>query len=164
MVDDSNFDIRKRKGIINNKVREYDFEKWKERMGRKVTLKMYSEKSVPKRENFYDGDWGSRLLFRARTNSLEVGDRTYRFNDTTYKTCLRFDMRVDETVEYIMAECPAYEVDRERVIMEYKGFLGEHYFRDLVELEEKGLSYLLGITEDVPLQVVEITKTFLCQE
>ena len=47
--------------------------------------------------------------------------------------------------------------------MEYKGFLGGNKFRDLVELEDKGLSYLLGITEDVPLQVVEITKTFLCQ-
>ena len=47
--------------------------------------------------------------------------------------------------------------------MEYKGFLGENKFRDLVELEDKGLSYLLGIREDVPLQVVEITKTFLCQ-
>ena len=32
-----------------------------------------------------------------------------------------------------------------------------------MELEDKGLSYLLGITEDVPVQVVEITKTFLCQ-
>ena len=47
--------------------------------------------------------------------------------------------------------------------MEYKGFLGENKFRDLVELEDKGLSYLLGITKDVPLQVVEITKTFSCQ-
>ena len=47
--------------------------------------------------------------------------------------------------------------------MEYKGFLGENKFRDLVELEDKGLGYLLGINEDVPLQVVEITKGFLFQ-
>ena len=122
---------------------------------------MYLEKSVPQKENFYNGDWGSRLLFRARTNSLEVRDRTYRFNETREKTCLGCNMGVDETVEHIMAECPAYDGDK--VIREYKGILGEDKFRELVELEDKGLSFLLGIAENVPVQVVEITKTYLCQ-
>ena len=72
-------------------------------------------------------------------------------------------MGVDETVEHIMAECPAYDGDRDKVIREYKGILGEDKFRELVELEDKGLSYLLGIAENVPVQVVEITKTYLCQ-
>ena len=138
-------------------------EKWKDRIGRKATLKMYSEKSVPQKENFYNGDWGSSLLFRARTNSLEVGDRTYRFNETREKTCLGCNMGVDETVEHIMAECPAYDGDRDKVIREYKEILGEVKFRELVELEDKGLSFLLGIAENVPVQVVEITKTYLCQ-
>ena len=65
-------------------------------------------------------------------NSLEVGD-------TRDKTCLRCDMRVNETVEHTLAECPAYEIDRDKLIMEYKGFLGENKFRDLVELEDKRL-------------------------
>ena len=41
----------------------------------------------------------------------------------------------------------------------FKGILGENKFR---ELEDRGFSFLLGITEDVPLHVVEITN-FLCQ-
>ena len=72
-------------------------------------------------------------------------------------------MGVDESVEHILAECPAYDVDRDTVIREYKGILGEDKFRELVELEDKGLSFLLGIAENVPVQVVEITKTYLCQ-
>ena len=35
--------------------------------------------------------------------------------------------------------------------------------REFIKLEDMGLSFLLLIAEDVPLQVIEITKTFLCQ-
>ena len=66
-------------------------------------------------------------------------------------------MRVDKTVEHILAECPAYEVDRDKVIREYKGIMGEDKFREVGWLED------MGIAEDVPMQVIEITKTFLCQ-
>jgi len=59
-----------------------------------------------------------------------------------------------ETVEHILAE---YEVDWDKVIREYKEIMGEDKFR---ELEDKGFNFLIGIAEDVPLQVVEITKTF----
>ena len=76
---------------------------------------MYSEKSVPKRGNFYNEDWGSRILFSARTNSLEVGNWIYLFNETRDKTCSRCNMGVNETVEHILAECTAYEVDRDKV-------------------------------------------------
>ena len=138
-------------------------EKWKEGICRKATLKMYSEKSIPKKKKIYNGHWVCKLLFRARKNSLEVRDRTYRFNETRDKTCLECNMGVDESGKHIIAECPAYDVDRYKVIREYKGMLGEEKFRELVELEDKGLSFLLGIAEDVLLQVNEITKTFLCQ-
>ena len=87
----------------------------------KVTLKIFSEKSVRKRINFYNGVWGCRLLFMARTNSLEAGNRNYRFNETKDKTCLRCNIRVDESVEHILTECPAYEVDMDKLIREYKG-------------------------------------------
>ena len=83
-------------------------------------------------------------------------------------------MRVDESVVHLLAECPAYYVDRDcfclspthptpgiepgsEVIRQYKGILG----KDKLELKEKGLSFLRAIVEDVPLQLVEITKTFI---
>ena len=50
--------------------------------GKLVSLKLYSLKGKPKRELFYNEDWGSSLLFKARSNSFEVNDRTYRFRES----------------------------------------------------------------------------------
>ena len=118
--DDTNYDTRKWKGLIKNKVIILLFFHnifhtilqcivWKsgKRDKQEGDSKMYSEKSIPKREKFYNGDWRSRLLFSARTNSLEVEDRTYRFDESRDKICLRCYMRVDETEEHTLVECLA---------------------------------------------------------
>ena len=64
------------KVLINNKVRVFGLEKWMMGMENKSFLKLYSLKGKPKRELFYNEDWGSSLLFKARSNSFEVNDRT----------------------------------------------------------------------------------------
>ena len=65
---------------INKKTRQYGLNKWKEEMRNKTTLQNYGEmKETPRKELFYDGSYGSSLLFKARTNSLEVNRRTWRW-------------------------------------------------------------------------------------
>ena len=45
------------------------------------TIKLYSNKATLKKEVFFNGNWGSALLFKTRSNQLEINDRTYRLND-----------------------------------------------------------------------------------
>ena len=48
-------------------------------MERKNSLRWYKIKEKPKRENMYDGSWESRLLFKARTDSLEINEKRRRW-------------------------------------------------------------------------------------
>jgi hypothetical protein len=48
--------------------------------GEKSTLEWFMRKKCPKPEIFYGGCYGSELLFKARSKSLEVNGRTYRWN------------------------------------------------------------------------------------
>ena len=46
---------------------------------------------------------------------------------------------------------------------EYKGILGESKFREIINVEDNGLGFLLGIGNQTPISVVEISKAFLCE-
>ena len=91
-----------------NKVKDYGLLKWKQGMGNKSTLKMYSEKVAPRKKLFYSGNKGSSLLFKTRTNSLEANDRTYRFNESRETICKMCNMQVEETSDHLLAECPTF--------------------------------------------------------
>ena len=69
--DINDFSEKKWKVLINNKVKQV----W---AGDMESRKFYSNKSTPKKEVFFNGNWGSVLLFKARSISLEINDRTYR--------------------------------------------------------------------------------------
>ena len=161
--DENVYDMRKWKGIINNKVKDYGLLKWKQGIGNKSTLKMYSEKAAPRKEVFYSGNKGSSLLFKARTNSLEVNDRTYRFNENRERLCKMCNMGVEETLDHLIVECPVYDIARVKTMGEYKGILGESKFREIINVEDNGLGFLLGIGNQTPISVVEISKAFLCE-
>ena len=51
----------------------------------KVTLEWYANRECPNYVRYYDGSVGSQLLFKARTQSLEVNARTYRWNENRKK-------------------------------------------------------------------------------
>ena len=159
------YDERKWKGIINNKVKEHGLLKWKQGMERKNTLKMYSQKAAPKKEIFYSGDMGSSLLFKARTNSLEINDRTYRYNESRDKLCKMCNRRAEETLDHLITDCSAYDSARDIAISKYKGILGESRFREIIdsEVDENGLGFLLGIGNETPNSVVDVSKKLLCQ-
>ena len=46
--------------------------KWKQGMSGKSTLKWHVSKAKPRLERIYDGSYSSELLFRSRSQSLEV--------------------------------------------------------------------------------------------
>ena len=135
------------KVLINNKVREFGLEKWKMGMENKSSLKLYSSKGKPKKEIFYNGDWGSSLLFKARSNSLEVNDRTYRFRESRDRNCMVCNMRVRETLDHLFVECPAYEQARDGVTRDFKDLLGENEFREIISSDDNGLGFFLGLVE-----------------
>ena len=72
---------------INAKVQEIGLKKWRDGIAMKETLNWYSYKQCPKQEIFYNGDEGSSLLYKCRTQSLEVNFRTYRWNEERTKLC-----------------------------------------------------------------------------
>ena len=44
-------------------------------MEKKKSLRWYKNKENPKNEKIYNGSWESTLLFKARTDSLEVNQK-----------------------------------------------------------------------------------------
>ena len=69
---------------------------------------------------------------------------------------------VEETIKHVMTECEGYSEAMGWAINEYKIILGLNKFREVIEQgEENGIAFLLGLEENVPLSVVEITKKYL---
>ena len=55
--------------VIDKKVKELGYRKWKDGMHRKETLEWYRMKERPSNEIWYDGSIGGQLLFNARTHN-----------------------------------------------------------------------------------------------
>ena len=73
-------------------------------------------KERPSKETWYDGSIGGQLLFKARTQSLELNARTYRWSKNCKKLYRNCNLGADETVLHVIVECPKYERDRAEVI------------------------------------------------
>ena len=72
-------------------------------------------------------------------------------------------MEVDETLDHLIVECSAYDPARDIAISKYNGILGESKFIDIINLDDNGSGFSLGIGNEIPDFVVEISKSFLCQ-
>ncbi|KAG0728534.1 hypothetical protein GWK47_032294 [Chionoecetes opilio] len=101
---------------INRRVEEKGKEEWLRGMSEKSTLEWYRRKDQPRYVRFYDGGYGGDLLFRARTKSLEVNSRMYRWKNGGSKVCVMCVTGVDETVEHLMLECERYEYARTKML------------------------------------------------
>ena len=106
--------VKEQKTEIDRRVKEIGVANW--RMERKETLKWYKTKRMPKRNMIYDSSWAGQLLFKARTNSLEVNVRT-RWNENRQRMCMQCGMGVDETVEHMLLKCERYANER-KVLLE----------------------------------------------
>ena len=163
--DTTDYTVANWKVLVNQKVGEYGLQRWRARMdspGELPTLKWYSKKRLPSYEAFYDGSWGSSLLFKARSGSLETDDRTYRYRGDGSRLCQNCNLQVAETVMHLIAECPAYNSAREYAMAKIIGLIGCDEFDRVAGLEDYGMTYFLGLEEGVPRGVVKIVKTLLC--
>ena len=109
---------------LNNKVEEKGRNEWKCKMSGKSTLEWYRGKDRPGYESCYDGSYGSDLLFKARTKSLELNSRVYRWTNGGSKTCIVCESGEDETIEHMITECDRYVDARARMLNIVKEQIG----------------------------------------
>ena len=165
--DRTEYDEKDWKVFINNRIKEYGLEKWRRGIENKGSLHRYRKKKCPSKEDFYVGDWASSLLFKARAGSLELKERTYRYNQWGNKECVfgcNVDGRIaDESVQHLMTECGGYPEIMEWAIGEYRRVLGVSRFREITLRgdEDQGTDFFLGLGDDIPWEVIEVTKKYL---
>ena len=104
--------MKERKTVIDRRVIVIGVAKWRKGMERKATLNWCKTKRISKSELFYDGNWAGKLLFKARTKSLELNVRTYRWNENRQRMCMQCGLGVDETVEHMFLEYEGYANER----------------------------------------------------
>ena len=134
---------------VEKKVRKVGLTKWKEKIENKPSLKLYTKKEMPRREEFYDGGWESKLLFKARSNSLEIGERKNRWTgeEEYCKGCLEYGDRITESIEHIIIECPRYFEEREKLIRNIEEEIGRSKWEE-IKGEGKELEHLLGFARE----------------
>ena len=155
------WNLTKWKKIVNVKVREYGLNKWKSSMDAKSTLQWYKRKCQPACEKLYDGSYGSELLFKARSQSLEVNARTYRWNSDGSKLCKMCDSGSEETVYHVIVECTMYEYERSVFIEKLSEEGGDRIIREWYEDEVQNMCILLGIVDGASLSMMENMKVYL---
>ena len=149
------------KVVIKNKVQEYGLDKWRQGIANKSTLSLYSAKEAPRREDCYFGSLGCSLLFKARSGSLETNRRTHWYNEERTKNCQMCSLGTEETIHHLLFECRGFDVDREWAMTKYRDLLGIQGFDLMKEKDDDGLGFILGLDEEAPRVIMEITKVYL---
>ena len=91
---------------MKSKVRERDTRLWEEDMQEKETLKWYKAgKKKIQYDLCYRNGFNSKLLARARTNTLQVEEVIQRRNREHDKTC-RLCGREEEDLKHFLISCP----------------------------------------------------------
>ena len=100
----TNEDIRKR-------VRMWDANEWKKEMESKSSLKLYKiwRQEIGGQEQVYDNREASLIMFKARSNNLNLRDRR-RFNNQSTE-CLLCGSALEDLNRFILY-CSAYEEER----------------------------------------------------
>jgi len=160
-INSRNWSVKEWKPVIDKKVKELGYRKWKDGINRKETLEWYRVKERPSKETWYDGSIGGQLLFKARTQSLELNARTYRWSENGEKLCRNCNLGADETVLHVVVECPRYERDRAEVIRVATEAIGIEGWRVIREGADHGIRYMLGLEKEHVECVIEAMKDFL---
>ena len=149
---------------VKKRVEESGLARWHAGMETKSTLKWYRHKERPDALKWHVGDWGSRLLEKVRTGTLEVKARNRDELDQSCSSC----RGVRETIEHFLVECDKYEEERGKLIGSVKAVVGEQEWRRrLDEEEDGGVLTVLGLYQGEGKReresVIGITKEFLVQ-
>ena len=152
---------------INRRVQDTRVDKWHRSMQAKSSLEYYLAKPKPKSETFYDGSVGGALLFKARTKSLEVFGRIYRWMNEGSKLCKMCDRGVDQTMEHLLVKCSGYERERRVMVNAIRQEIGDEKWNEITEWMEWDVGRLtcfllgLGILDIATNRTLESVKIFL---
>ena len=128
---------------LERTIRNYDRQQWQCEMQQKSTLELYRTfKQDITQEIQYDNTFKAALLFRARTNTLNLGWRNqFQGGDGLCKLCSCGEV---ETLEHFMTECNSLR--QERLRFDYEGIDMPQllHFVDVLEVG-KCQEYLLSI-------------------
>jgi len=154
------------KKLVERAIYKYGQDVWRKGINEKSTLRFYKEKKEPMKEVFYDGSFEGKLLFRARSGSLEVNGRTYRWNGGR-EDCQNCCYGGKETIEHFMIECNRYEEERAGLIQVIQGLVGQELWHEIQDREDRGMGIVLGFKAGKEAidsnmgRIVEATKAFL---
>ena len=96
------------KEIITNQ----DSNKWREEKSSKTTLAIYNlfKNNIKEENSIYDNSEESRLLFRARSNTLNLNWRNrFKINPNEMDTICPMCRETEETLEHFLLRCPMIE-------------------------------------------------------
>ena len=103
---------------VKKKIKDRDTRIWREKMEEKETLKWYRKgKEKIQYDQCYRNGLSSKLLARARTNTLKLEEVINRRNREYDKTC-KLCGAEEENLRHYILECPRLEGKRDRGLME----------------------------------------------
>ena len=145
---------------ISRRIEDNGWRRWRSGIEKKSTLKWYSRKQKPGRIEWHVGDWGSKLLFKARTGTLELNGRNRDEQEQSCGLC----EGVKETVEHMVVVCDRYEEERRQLVEGITEIIGEEEWSKRLDEVDGGIITVLGLYEDKETErVVKCTKKFLLQ-
>ena len=146
---------------VRKKVEENGRNRWQAGMASKSTLRWYREKERPEALHWHVGDWGSKLLVKARTGTLEVKARSRDEQDQDCSFC----RGERETVEHFIVECRRYEQQRATLLEAVVGIIGESEWEVRREEGDRGILTVLGLygSKGERDRIIKEMKKFLMQ-
>ena len=152
---------------VNNRVEEtikkVGCMKWKEAMENRETLQWYKDKNKPRWESCYDGSWEAKPPFKAKSESLEVNSRTYRWNNGGRWWCEKCSNEENprrEDVKHIMLKCEWYNEEREEWERKISHEIGIEEWIERKQREDNGMKLIMGV-EEYNSNIVKGTKEYL---
>ena len=112
------------KESIRRKMRELDTREWKREMDGKTSLTIYRKWRQEKggQEEIYSNDYGSQLLFKCRTNNLQLNDRKrFRGEETTCDVC----GAEREDLNHFLLWCAGYCEERRKSVKSQQPYVRE---------------------------------------
>ena len=91
-------------------------------MEKKSTLRVYTAKeTIGGVDHFWDNSRGSALLFKARSDSLELARRKFRWTTSDSDVCQVCSLQTSETITHFLLECPCYADRRQSYLKSQYG-------------------------------------------
>ena len=153
---------RKIQNRVKQEIKNEGLKKWKANMEKKKSLRWHKNKEKPKMKKIYNGSWKSTLLFKARTDSLEVNEKRKKWGGDK-DSCEKCEIRKErntETLDHVLIECPEYKSERLNFETEVKRTIGDREWETIKQGEDKGMEEILGLG-DYGRKMTDIAKKYL---